>query len=144
MPHIRWRHNSARLILPAVVLPPHYAGNASDAVRTDALIDTGATSSGLRLDVARTLGLPAKGTKRVLTANGMLMAEEYLFRVGLVVGDYLDPSFDPGTQLPFVLDRGVMGFGLEIGFPYALLIGMDVIGSGNLTVRKDGTALFEF
>lgn len=139
---IRWRHNGVRLILPAVVTPPAYAPNASDQIRVDALIDTGATSSGLRSDIADRLDLPVKGNKRVHTANGILMSDEFLFRVGLIIGDYLDPDFSPDRTLPYVIDTPILGFGLQGGFSYPLLLGMDVISAGDLTVRRSGVATF--
>lgn len=139
---IKWRHNRERLILPTVVLPPAYANNASDSIRVDGLVDTGATGTGVRRDLADRLGLEAKGNRRVLTANGFLMADEFVFRVGFVTGDYHDPQFDPGRELPFVLDREILGFELQAGFPYALLIGMDIIGGGDLTVSSNGEASF--
>ena len=139
---INWRHNRERLILPTFVLPPAYTVNASDSARMDGLLDTGATGTGIRRDLADRLGLMPKGNRRVLTANGFLMADEFVFRVGFVIGDYRDPGFDPGRELPFVLDREILGFELQAGFPYALLIGMDIIGGGDLTVRSNGEASF--
>ena len=134
----RWQHNATRLVLSGAVLPPPHASNASELIRVEALLDTGATGSGIRQDIADKLGLKPKGNRRVLTANGFLMADEFLFRIGLIGGDY----FDPLATMPYVLDTRVAGFALASGFPYALLIGMDVIGKGDLTIRRDGQAEF--
>lgn len=139
---VRWPHNATRLTLPAAILPPPHANNASDIVRVEALLDTGATGSGIREDIARRLGLKPKGNRRVLTANGFLMADEYLFRIGLIGGDYFDPVFDAQATMPYVLDTAIAGFSLENGFPYALVIGMDVIGQGDLTIHRTGHAEF--
>ncbi len=68
------------------------------------------------------------------------MASEYLFRVGFVCGDYGDPDFVPDQQQPFVLEEQILGFELQRGFGYPLLIGMDVLGAGDLSITRDGRA----
>lgn len=140
MPLIEWRHSGRRLILPIVVLAPANAANPSQTVRTSGLIDTGATGTGIRSDLASSLGLLPRGQRRVHTANGLLMASEYLFRVGFVCGDYDDPLFDPDRALPFVLEEPVLGFELQSGFAYPMLIGMDIIGANDLSITRDGRA----
>ena len=143
MPRLEWRHNRERLLLPIVVLPPHYADNPSDTIWTEGLLDTGATSTGLRGDLAAQLSLRPKGQRRVHTANGMMMAAEYVFRVGFVCGDYRDPNFAPDGQQPYVLEREILGFELAVGFAYPLLIGMDILGTGDLSLRRTGEARFD-
>jgi len=140
MPAIEWRHNRERLILPIVILPGYNSLNPTQTLQTNGLLDTGATGTGIRGDLARALELRPKGQRRVLTANGDIMAQEYLFRVGFVCGDYTDPHFDPLTQQPYVLDKEVLGFELGERFPYPMLIGMDVIAQGDLAINRSGTA----
>ena len=140
MPEIRWRHNRERLLLPISVLPGLSSENPTDSVKIDGLLDTGATGLGIRGDVVERLGLRAKGQRRVLTANGEMMASEYVVRVGFVIGDYTDPGFRPDQQLPFVLGREIAGFGLQSGFAYPVLIGMAVLGWSDLTLSRSGLA----
>ena len=64
-------------------------------------------------------------------------------RIGLICGDYLNPNFDPDTQLPYVLEAERVGFELQSGFAAQVLIGMDVIGAGDLRLNRDGTARFQ-
>jgi len=140
MPAIEWRHNRERLVLPIVILPGYNSPNPTQTLQTNGLLDTGATGSGIRGDLARELQLRPKGQRRVLTANGDIIAQEYLLRVGFVCGDYTDPSFDPLAQQPYVLEKEVLGFELADMFPYPMLIGMDVIAQGDLTITRSGTA----
>lgn len=137
---IEWRHSGRRLILPIVVIAPVNAVNPNLTVKTDGLLDTGATGTGIRADMAATLGLIPRGQRRVLTANGMLMASEYLFRVGFVCGNYDDPTFDADRAMPYVLQDEILGFELQMGFAYPMLIGMDIIGANDLTITHDGRA----
>jgi hypothetical protein len=84
--------------------------------------------------------LKPKGQRRVHTANGMMFASEYLLRIGFVCGDYRDPEFEPNLQQPYVLEDQIMGFELLSGFAYPILIGMDIIGAGDLSIGRDGGA----
>ena len=141
---IEWQHDRRALILPVVLLPPPTAPNASFSIRTRGLLDTGATSSGIRGDVAAELGLRRKGQRRVDTANGTIIAAEYLLRVGFVCGDLSDSDFVSDQQMPFVLEGPILGFELQTGFNYPVLIGMDVIGQADLVLRRNGTATMSF
>lgn len=140
MPAIEWRHNRERLLLPIVILPGYSSANPTESSRTEGLLDTGATGTGIRRDIAERLVLRAKGQRRVHTANGTMVAAEYLIRVGFVCGNYTDPFFRPDAQLPYVLEREIMAFELQPAFSYPVLIGMDVIGGGDLAISRDGTA----
>lgn len=140
MPFIRWRHSHRRLLLPVVILPGFQSDNPLESFRTEGLIDTGATGTGIRVDLAERLALRGCGQRRVQTANGLIWATEYVIRVGFVCGDHDDPLFAPDTLQPYVLDRELVGFELQAGFGYPVLIGMDVIGASDLTIRRDGSA----
>lgn len=124
------------------MIAPLNAPNPNLSVRTQGLLDTGATGTGIRQDLAEELALPPRGQRRVHTANGLIMASEYLVRIGFVCGDYTDPDFVPDQQQPFVLEDQILGFELQRGFAYPLLIGMDVPGTGDLSIKRDGSATF--
>lgn len=143
MPLIEWQHNRRSLLLPIVVMAPLSAPNPNLSVRTVGLLDTGATGTGIRSDLAEELQIPPKGQRRVHTANGFIMASEYLARIGFVCGDYSDPEFVPDQQQPYVLEDPVLGFELQRGFAYPLLIGMDILGTGDLSITRDGYARFK-
>ncbi len=137
---IDWRHGGRQLILPVALMPDAGAHNALDSVRTDGLLDTGATSTGLRGDIADRLSLRPQGRRRVETANSPLWANEYVVRLGLIAGNYESAGFDPTSVYPFILERHLMVFELQRGFAYPVLLGMDVIAQCDLHVLRDGTA----
>lgn len=141
---VEWEHDRRALILPIVLLPPPTAANPTFLIRTVGLLDTGATASGIRGDIAAELSLRPKGQRRVDTANGMIIAAEYLVRVGFICGNLSDPDFVPDQHLPYVLEKPILGFELQAGFNYPVLIGMDVIGQSDLHLKRDGRARMEF
>lgn len=137
---INWFHSRSRLVLPVVLLAPPTADNPNLSFRATGLLDTGATSTGIRSDLAEALRLRPKGTRRIETANGVLMATEFLVRIGLVCGDDRDPNFVADQNQPYVLDHVFTGFELQKGFRYPAIIGMDVLGRCFMTITPDGEA----
>lgn len=143
MPGIEWRHNRERLLLPIVILPGYNSENSRQSLSIEGLLDTGATGTGIRRDIAQELRLRPKGQRRVYTANGLIVASEYIVRIGFVCGDYTDPEFEPERQQPFVLERERVGFELQPAFAYPVLIGMDILGTGDLRIDRRGIARFD-
>ena len=68
------------------------------------------------------------------------MGERIFLRVGFIIGDYRSSGFDADSVHPYVLEADIVGFELQRGFAYPLLIGMDVIGRCDLSVMRDGNA----
>ena len=66
MPRIDWQHNRERLLLPIVVMPGYNSSNPMQTMRTEGLLDTGATGTGIRADIAtyRPRGLEPRRTWR--------------------------------------------------------------------------------
>lgn len=95
-----------------------------------------------RADIASKLRLRQKGQRRVATANGFLYAAEHVVRIGFLAGDLTDPNFRYDMQQPYVLEHELIAFELHAGFSHPVLIGMDVIAAGDLTVSRHGTAEF--
>lgn len=137
MAEIRWRHSGQRLILPIAVLPSLVAPNSQQMEVVDALIDTGATGTGLRPDVAERLSVPGRGKRRVMTANGDIMVPEFRVRLGFYPGQFDGEPRADATSLPHVLDFGILAHALREHFSYPMLIGMDVISRCDLTLRRD-------
>lgn len=140
MPEIGWRHEGKRLVLPVAVLPSIVADNPHDLDLTEALIDTGATGTGLRPDVANRLAIPGRGRRRVLTANGDILVPEYRIRLGFYPGIYTAEAQAPSGVMPYMLDLGLLAHALHEHFPYAMLIGMDVLQHCDLSIRRDRSA----
>lgn len=140
MAELRWRHEGQRLVLPIAILPSLVAPNANQIEIVEGLIDTGATGTGLRPDVADRLTLRARGRRRILTANGDIIVPEYRLRVGFFPGSFDGPAEAPTSSFPTVLDFGILAHALRPGFPYAALIGMDLLHRCDLIVLRDHTA----
>ena len=140
MAEISWRHDGSRLVLPVAILPSAVASNASQLEIVDGLIDTGATGTGLRPDIAERLSLPARGRRQIMTANGDIIVPEYRLRMGFYPGAYAGPAQAPSAAFPTVLDFGILAHALRPIFPYALLIGMDVLHRCDLFLTRDRLA----
>lgn len=85
-----------------------------------------------------------RGKRRVFTANGDMIANEHLFRVGFYPGIF-DTSVDiPQSTLPHVLADEILGYALHPNFSVAAIIGMDVISSCDLEIRRSGRVTFRF
>lgn len=140
MAEISWLHEGARLVLPVAILPSLVAPNASQIEIVEGLIDTGATGTGLRPDIVGKLALAGRGRRRILTANGDILVPEYRLRLGFFPGCFDGPAQAPATTFPHVLDFGILAHALRPIFPYALLIGMNVLSRCDLDLRRDRTA----
>ena len=139
MAEIRWKHSGRRLLLPVAVLPSAAAENPHDIEVVDALIDTGATGTGLRPDIAASLKVPGRGKRRVVTANGDMLVPEYRIRIGFYCGTFSDQPRADGS--PYVLEFGLLVHALRENFAYPMLIGMDVLSSCDLHLRRDLSVL---
>jgi len=139
MAEIRWSHSGRRLLLPVAVLPSAAAENAHAIEVIDALIDTGATGTGLRPDVAAALNVPGRGKRRVVTANGDMLVPEYRVRIGFYCGNFDSEPSAHGS--PYVLEFGLLVHALRDQFAYPMLIGMDVLSSCDLHLKRDLSAM---
>lgn len=136
MQEISWRHDRSRLMLDAAVMPPVGAPNEMTVSAVQALLDTGATSSGLTGRIAKKLDLPSLGKKPVQTAGGLIQTDRFAFRVGFYM------SVPP--TLPNMLDGTIFGIGLADVDSFDIIIGMDVIGRNYLELHPDGRCRFRF
>ncbi len=96
-----------------------------------ALLDTGATTSGITPRVAQSLNLAPHGKRPIGSAQGEGQAERYLFRIGMM------PDIDANSppQFPFVFDD-LVGFELTNTFQFDALIGMDVLSPCDLRMTR--------
>ena len=140
MAEVSWRHEGQRLVIPVAILPSVVADNASQIEIVEGLIDTGATGTGLRSDVAERLALRGRGRRRILTANGDILVPEYRMRIGFFPGHNDGPAVAPPGDFPVVLDFGILAHALHPNFPYPLLIGMDVLHRCDMAILRDHTA----
>ena len=144
MPGISWLHDGRRLVLPVSVFPSVTADNASECELVTGLLDTGATGTGIRQDIIDRLKLGKRGRRRIFTANGDVIANEHLIRIGFYPGRFENHPFDLSGISPFVLERQSLAHSLHPNFSFELIIGMDVISQADLTVSRDGRCSLEF
>jgi hypothetical protein len=151
MPFIQGRHNGrAAYVEVAIVDAARYQEHkqSQEPVLTGvrpfrALIDTGATSTMITRSVVRTLGLQPATKVLYRNKDGLIWTAAYLFHA--VFYPPL-PSADNVRTVSrtFVFKRVITGGEIEDQPSFDVLLGMDVITSGKLTISSDGTFRFEF
>lgn len=152
MPLISGTHNKRQIFFEVAVVgisldAIHYVTGEkpsisvlSESVR--ALVDTGATATSISPGAASRLKLRPMGRRDVQTANGLRRSRSYEFQIAILSAT--DGTVSAPTPF-FVLPNSVRGNELlPDAFPFDILLGMDVISQGDLTIRRDGTFSFEF
>jgi hypothetical protein len=107
--------------------------NPSDLthIQCKALLDTGATSSGIGPNIISKLSLRSHQKKPLSVATEMRMVDYYLFRVG-----FLD--FATGSNAhPYVFAE-TDGFSWMEQKSFDLILGMDVLNQCDLSVKRNG------
>lgn len=159
MPCIWGQHNGSQLLCPVVILPANAPpaptpANLHSAV--PALIDTGATTTGITTALAAQLNLPPVGIIPIQGVGGVQHHNAHLFFVGfpftlppgaVAVPGQAAPQQQQGIVLGqlFVLGKVIQGCAFQGGHaPFQVLLGMDVISTGSLVVQGNGTFSFSF
>ena len=81
--HLECSNDRRRIILPVVILKPEPVTDL-DGYKAMALLDTGATTTGITPRVIDALGLLSFGKRPLGSAQGDGQADRYLFRIGLM------------------------------------------------------------
>src|SRR3546814_16284612 len=81
MPDLNWRHNGRRIVIPAAILRSDNPADLSYETVT-ALVDNGATSSGIIPHVVETLALRPKSKRRGKGWHSEAGVEGIVFRIG--------------------------------------------------------------
>lgn len=95
-----------------------------------ALIDTGATVSGIGPRIIDALGLKSHGKKRLKSATEERFVDYFFFRLGL-------NATEKQTTLPYVFDE-LEGFSWNRDGDFEIIVGMDVLGRCDLELRRNG------
>lgn len=141
MQRISWGHDRRQLFLPVAVMPSASSPNPQHTVTVTALLDTGATKTGLRPDIVAELALSKRDRAPVQTANGTRLADLFLTRLGLWPSLLPDDPFESASsKLPYVLDREFLVQALLPDFPHQMLLGMDLLGLCEFSISSIGTA----
>jgi hypothetical protein len=136
MSQINWLHDGRRITLPVRILR---ADNPFDLTFLDAvaLVDTGATVSGIDESFAEKLGLEPLGKRPLQSAHGLGHTERFMFRIGLM------PDGSDQMSLPFIFDASY-GFGLRGSEHFTALIGMDILRQCDFSIDRHGRCRLVF
>jgi len=114
-------------ILPPLVVEKWAKGSGSQlkqAYNVVALIDTGASVTGVDENVLSQLGYPPIGVASLATPSGVSQTEVYMVR--LVIPSQIDPHFPP--NIPRIVIDNVRVIAVKLGGqPYKVLLGRDVL-----------------
>jgi hypothetical protein len=123
---------------------PHHVANA--------LVDTGATVTGITRNVVSALNMQPIGKTPVHGVGGIQHHNSYLFSVafpfalppGMSIPNA--PSLPPGQQLLqlHILNKVIQGTEFHSGIGFDILLGMDVLSTGSLVVQGNGAFSFSF
>jgi predicted aspartyl protease len=106
-----------------------------------ALIDTGATRTMIATRVVERLGLQQVNKIEVSGLGGSSWRRAYLFHVAF----YATPPVDANDiSTIHICPKEINGGELSDEHTFDVLLGMDVLTTGNLRVDKDGTFIFSF
>ena len=139
MSEISCRHDGKRILLNIAILPPGTDLTNWKTIR--ALLDTGATNSGVTGAVAEKLGLPMIGKRPLSGVHGEEQVERYLFRIGLFAD--ADAASNIAPRLPFTFDE-TEGFRLREGFQFEALVGMDILSQCDFSCDRRHNVLLRF
>ncbi|MEM8697448.1 MAG: retroviral-like aspartic protease family protein [Pseudomonadota bacterium] len=138
MPSVRFRHDNRRVIIPITLLPP-WPPDSLDGLETNALLDTGATTTGITPRVVEQLKLESLGKRPLGSARGDELAERYLVRIGLV-----DRDGDPNEpRFPYIFSEKMV-FALKNSFRLDALLGMDVLSECDFEMNRNGNCVLRF
>ena len=100
------------------------------------LIDTGASASLICRRFAERLALPSIGRRPLVTARGTDLTERYEFRIGFLLADAT------GHGRPVIIDSELIGSEFDDHANFDVIVGMDVLRTGELILRRDHSFAF--
>lgn len=143
MPELRWSTRGNRILVDVVVLN---AGDPNDLTSFPAvaLLDTGATVSGIGPRMISGLGLESYGKNRLKSATDELFVSYYLFRLGLhgSDGEAAGAGAD-APRLPYIFDD-LDGFSWSRHAEFDVILGMDVLRQCDLSMDRSGHCSLRF
>jgi hypothetical protein len=153
MPDIVGQHNCSQVFCSVVLLPVERFEDTLDPQRLSkfpnlqvlkALIDTGAQGTSITFQAAEKLNLEPIGMIRVHGFSGPKDHNCYLFKVGFV--DLQESEFGAQKPVFHIVDKEIRGAEFDCGpdSDFDVLLGMDVLSIGTLTVSHAGKFKFSF
>lgn len=152
MPDIVGRHNGRQVFTPVILLPVEDFASTISPQRLStfpniqvlrALIDTGATGTSITEAAARKLQLEPSGVVGVQGFGGADYHPSYIFKLGFV--DLREDELGRSNPRFDLFDEEIEGPQFDCGLAdFDVLLGMDVLSRGTLTVSKLGTFKFTY
>lgn len=142
MPELSLARSGRRILFPVRVFRPGKAADMTSVAAT-ALLDTGATVSGLGPHVVKELGLRSHMKKRLLSATEEVFADYYLFRIGLYTTAQMGDIAEALATWPFLFDE-VEGFSWCRDADFDVILGMDILAQCDVVLGRHGTCQIRF
>lgn len=142
MREFSFRRRGPRYLFPVAILRPAYSGDITSFSAT-ALLDTGATVSGVGPRVVEALALGTHGKKRLRSATEERFVAYYLFRVGFYTTEQMTDPDRMDLALPYVFDD-LDGFSWVGTADFDVIIGMDVLSQCEMRFDRSGACRLHF
>lgn len=128
MPSINGRYAERKIFAQVAIFRPSPITDFTHEVAT-ALIDTGATISGLSRSLCDKLQLTSRGKRVLGTATADHPVAAFVFRLGI---------YPPEAQFPFMFEM-LDGFSWNAEKSFDVILGMDILQQCRLVVDRDQT-----
>jgi hypothetical protein len=152
MPDIVGRVSNAQVIIQVALLPvesfedvinPFHIEQPARLHVLNALVDTGAQSTCITKSAATRLGLTPIGAIPIQGVSGRSLHNNYLFKMGFSLTQ-TDEVGVVTSNLHF-LNQPIEGVEFHSGSSdFDVLLGMNVLSVGDLTITRDGRFKFSF
>ena len=129
--------------IPVLILPIGFTkpdSNLNPPKNYNALIDTGASCTGITKNIIADLGLVPSGKQPVGGVHGKQPTNIYQFQVGIAFA--LGPAAPTGLVQANVMTFPVVGTEFISGSNFDVLLGRDVLCRGVFSMSFDGHAIF--
>lgn len=142
MPELSFRRGERRYLFPVRILRADNPADMTSFAAT-ALLDTGATVSGIGSSVIEALDLRSHMKKRLLSATEEAFASYYLFRVGFYTTDQLHRVADSVNEWPYLFAE-TEGFSWLRKGDFDVIIGMDILSQCDVELSRQGECHISF
>ncbi len=153
MPVLYQPHNNSQVFINVCILPTGIQqktikgadskpAEVPSGAAFRALVDTGATASCITTSVAEKIGLKPIGKVPIQGVDGVADHNNYLFHIGFFINISTGEGQQQGTLT--VLNKEITGAEIDSGGAFDVLLGMDVLPTGQLIVSGNGQASFSF
>lgn len=102
-----------------------------------ALLDTGATVSGIGPQLIQRMQLRSYGKGRLGSVRDEAFADYFIFRLGLYSDEQIASPQSGPSDLPFLFDE-IDGFSWMRPEKFEVLLGMDVLSRCDVTLNRHG------